>query len=154
MSIELNLFLHRNAVVVNLDGLQQTHIGMSFSSYFFNTKTISLLVSVGGNKKRDERIRLRAERKPMGREERDYLEFTEFKDALAISLSENSSDENRRNADAALMQREAQMRDIAELRKRERNLRGTTLKKVMENMCMWYIMKKMAIVSLVRGCAA
>ena len=151
MSIELNLFLHRNAVVVNLDGLQQTHIGMSFSSYFFNTKTISLLVSVGGNKKRDERIRLRAERKPMGREERDYLEF---KDALAISLSENSSDENRRNADAALMQREAQMRDIAELRKRERNLRGTTLKKVMENMCMWYIMKKMAIVSLVRGCAA
>ena len=151
MSIELNLFLHRNAVVVNLDGLQQTHIGMSFSNYFFNTKTISLLVSVGGNKKRDERIRLRAERKPMEREERDYLAF---KDALAISLSENSSDENRRNADAALMQREAQMRDIAELRKRERNLRGTTLKKVMENMCMWYIMKKMAIVSLVRGCAA
>lgn len=124
---------------------------MSFSNYFFNTKTISLLVSVGGNKKRDERIRLRAERKPMEREERDYLAF---KDALAISLSENSSDENRRNADAALMQREAQMRDIAELRKRERNLRGTTLKKVMENMCMWYIMKKMAIVSLVRGCAA
>ena len=151
MSIELNLFLHRNAVVVNLDGLQQTHIGMSFSSYFFNMKTISLLVSVGGNKKRDERIRLRAERKPMESEERDYLAY---KDALAISLSENSSDENRRNADAALMQREAQMRDIAELRKRERNLRGTTLKKVMENMCMWYIMKKMAIVSLVRGCAA
>lgn len=117
-------------------------------------KTISLLVSVGGNKKRDERIRLRAKRKPMGREERKYLEFTEFKDALAISLSENSSDENRRNADAALMQREAQMRDIAELRKRERNLRGTTLRKVMENMCMWYLMKEMRIVSLVRGCAA
>ena len=154
MSIELNLFLHRNAVVVNLDGLQQTHIGMLFSSYFCNMKTISLLVSVGGNKKRDERIRMRAKRKPMGREERDYLEFTEFKDALAISLSENSSDENRRNTDAALMQREAQMRDIAELRKRERNLRGTTFKKVMENMCMWYLMKEMGIVSLVRGCAA
>ena len=133
-SIEYNLFLHRNGVVVILDGLQKTHISMSFSSSFFNMRTTAFIVSVGNNKKlegskrRDERNRQRSERNTT----EEDRELKAAREAIAMSIGKNSTDVDRMNAEAALKQLEEEKRAAEVLKIKEVKLCKDTVKELMK----------------------
>ena len=103
----------------------------------FNMTTISFIVSVDDDKKGDktkraERLRNRNHAKPIGRDERKYLELQALTEAVTHSLDGNS-DETRRKAVAQLEEHKKEMREKNLLRKTEIKLRATTVKRLVSS---------------------